>query len=63
MAKHLIDGPAPLTALDMRNGDIHVYSDNCSRQVCIKIKAAKDDIRLQSLYDIRELRDIARERA
>src|SRR3989338_6334336 len=50
-----IQGAAPLPALDMRNRNIHMHTDNRGRKMRIEIKAAENKIGLQSLHHIGDL--------
>src|SRR3989344_3456270 len=63
MTKHLVQGTTALPALDMRNRNIHMHTDDRGRQMRIEIKAAKNEVRLQALYDISQLIDVHRKRA
>src|SRR3989344_9290117 len=63
MAQYLIEGAAPLPALDMRDRNIHMHAHNRSSHMRVEVKAAKDQIGLQSLHHIGDLGDIHRKRS
>jgi hypothetical protein len=57
MPQDLIDSAAALPTLNVRNGNIEVYSNDGSSEVRIKVEPAENDIRLESFYRTSELQD------